>query len=392
MNDPASSSVAAVTLRLCYRHADVPATQVCARCRRTVCAGCASVGPQLQTMCTPCIQADALAQRRTIAVASVAAVALVSGLLFWATSRPTPVTYGEHGPAIERAAARVEHAPCDGQSSLDLAIVLNKARDFPRVVRVVEAFDKACQPVPRLWWESYSARRELQDFAGAEADATRLIADNPDDSDFHWWRGRVRRDGGNIDGAAVDFEKAVELAGTDAFFSAIDLADIRVRQNRACDAVPILATLVRNHEKSAKQAHLDTRLFRLMHDTPCPDALTALPEEGKVAAVCAALPQALQFATPRTAGFDFSLQNLWLARTRPIATGPAVACEAMVEQIDVRGSILDGSLLKSWHSRLACAGRPSVTATTLHVSALHAQEQLARKLVDAAIRDGCGRR
>jgi hypothetical protein len=64
----------------------------------------------------------------------------------------------------------------------------------------------------------------------------------------------------------------------------------------------------------------------------------------------------------------------------------------MVEQADAKGSVLDGTGMQSWHGRLACAGRPSVTATVLHASALQAQEQLARKLVDAAIRDGCGRR
>lgn len=271
-------------------------------------------------------------------------------------------------------------------------MLLNKSRDFPRVVRVVEAFDAACKPVPRLWWESYGARLELQDHAGAEVDAGRLIDDDPDDGDFRWWRGRARRERGDLDGAGKDFEKAVELAGKNAFFSVIDLADLRERQGRACDAVPMLATLLRDQAKQAKQAHVDSRLARLIRETPCPDALAALPEKGAVAAVCAALPQTLQFSTTSAAGFDFSLKNLWEARTRPIAAAPAVACESMVEQADAKGSVLDGTGMQSWHGRLACAGRPSVTATVLHASALQAQEQLARKLVDAAIRDGCGRR
>ncbi|MFZ9888718.1 MAG: hypothetical protein ACO3JL_14555, partial [Myxococcota bacterium] len=204
-------------------------------------------------------------------------------------------------------------------------------------------------------------------------------------------------------GAAADFEKAVELAGDRAFYSVLDLADVRVRQNRPCDAVPLLATLLRDQQKDALAARVDRRLHQLIDESHCPDALggapayspdalAALPDKGPVAAVCAALPQTLQFSSSSVAGFDFSVKNLWEARTRPIAAAPAVACETTVEQLEGKGTLLAGTGMRSWHGRLACAGRPSVTATTLHVSALQAQEQLAKKLVDAAIREGCSRR
>lgn len=392
MSDVAASSSAAAPMRLCYRHSDTQATQVCARCRRPVCDGCSTLNARMQTSCPSCIDADARGSRNVFVVSLAVIAVVAAGGLYWLQGRPRTVTYGEDAPAIESAAARVHNTPCDGQSNLDLARLLNKAHDFPRVVSVVEAFDAACKPAPRLWWESFNARFEMQDFVGAVADASRLIEDDPDDGDFRWWRGRARREQGDLDGAAVDFEKAVALAGHKAFYSVIDLADLRERQHRACDAVPALATLLRDQAKDAKAAHIDARLARLIHDTPCPDALAAMPEKGPVAAVCASLPQTLQFSTTSVAGFDSSLKNLWEARTRPVAAAPAVACETMIEQTDGKDTLLDGTGMLSWHGRLACAGRPSVTATVLHISALHAQEELARKLVDAAIRDTCVRR
>jgi hypothetical protein len=382
------ASAASAPMRFCYRHSDVVAVRGCDTCHKPICEACVGYGPRLEGVCPTCAASD---RRRGIMVAggavAVAAV-LVVGVFAWLGSMPATIDYSEHRLDIERASARVHNAPCDGQSTLDLVTLLNKARDFPRVIATVEAFDGACKPVPRLWWESHAARMEIQDFEGAIKDADRLIADTPDDGDFWWWRGKARRQHGDLDGAAADFEKAIEVTGPRAYFSVLDLVDLREQQQRPCDAVAPLAMLVKNQKDDAKAGPLRTRFRRLVTEGKCPDPLAAMPDKGSVAVVCASLPSALTFTEWQSSTFHASLQNTWSARTTPHARGAPVSCSAEVEEVD-GGEILKGSAMRSWSARLVCEGRPSITAQHLHVVPLKAQEELIKKLVDAGVRTWC---
>jgi hypothetical protein len=385
-NVPASA--ASAPMRFCYRHADAVAVRGCDVCHKPICDACVGYGPRLEGVCPSCA---ASGRRRGLAIAAIAtigAVVVVVGVAAWISAMPAAIDYGEHRLEIERASARVHNAPCDGQSTLDLVRLLNTTRDFPRVITTVEAFDAACKPVPRLWWESYAARMEIQDFAGAVADADRLIKDDPDDGDFWWWRGKARRQQGDLVGAATDFEKSIEVTGPKAYFSVLDLVDLREQQQRPCDAVGPLAMLVKNQKDDAKAQPLRTRLRRLVTSGGCPDPLAAMPEKGSVAAVCAAAPTALTFTDWQSSTFHQSLQNTWVARTAPAARGAPAACAAELEEL--RGvDFLKGSAMRSWSARLVCDGRPSVTAQQLHAVPLKAQEELIKKLVDGALRTWC---
>lgn len=383
------SSAAGAPMRLCYRHSDTVAVRGCEACRKPICEACLGFGPRLEGLCPACASKQ---QHRGTAVAAVAvlgATLVVGGALFWLSSMPPTVTYGEHRMDIERADARVRNAPCDGQSALELADLLNKERDHRRTIAVVDAFDEACKPVPRLWWESYAARMQVQDHDGAINDASRLIADSPDDGDFWWWRGKAKREAGDLAGAAADLEKAVELTGPKAYFSALDLVDVREQQQRPCDAVIPMAMIVRHNKDEGRKQRLETQLKRLVRDGHCPDPLAAMPDKGQVAAVCATLPSSLGFTEWQATGFHQSLQNTWTARVGPLARGTPVACNAEFEEVD-GGDILKGTGMRSWSARLSCAGLPSVTAQHLHVVPLKAQEELIKKLVDGGVKRWCG--
>lgn len=383
------NSPAAAPIRLCYRHSDTPATRGCDVCRRPICVACAGVGPKLESICAPCADAGRTRTQRLTASAVLVVVVALGGLAGWVFTRPPAVTYGEHAGEIERAAARVANAPCDGQSTLDLITLLNQERDFRRTIDLVDTFDASCAPVPRLWWSSYAARTEVQDFAGAERDATRLIDDDKEDADFRWWRGKSRRSQGNLAGAAEDFQKAIELS-PNAFFSVLDYADVVERQGKACAAIPALVKLVHNQPDDAAKQRVPQLLHRLITDTPCPDPTAALPRNTEnVATVCTTLPAGLDFEGDVTSGFAFSVQNTWTARTAPVATGPRVRCAVDVAEVDTKGGILAGTGMRSWSGRLACTGKPSITAQALHAVPLQAQEELVKKLVDAGIRRFC---
>ncbi len=374
-------------MRLCYRHPDTAANRRCDVCRRPICEACVGYGPRLENVCGPCASASARKGRVAVA-AGIAAVTVVLGVLVaYAVTRPAPIVYGEHRAKIEMAQARIEHAPCDGQSTLELVELLNKERDYTRTVAVVDAFDAACKPVPRLWWASYTARMQLQDFVGAAAAASRLIEDAPDDGDFWWWRGKARRDAGDLAGAEADFKRTIELTPR-ALYSVIDLVDLLEKSGRACDGVPALARLVQTQPDEAKKRALDSRLSRLIRETPCADVTATMTGVKDVAAVCAALPKAFNFGSDVTSGFAFSLQNTWVARTAPVAQGDARLCATDVEEVNTKG-ILAGTGMRVYAGRLACKDLPSVTAQRMHAVPLKAQEELVKELINSAIASWC---
>jgi tetratricopeptide (TPR) repeat protein len=376
-------------MRLCYRHPDTAATRGCDACRRPICDACAGFGPHLESICAPCATASARRSRLIAAGASAAAIAVVGGLIAFAATRPPAIIYGEHKAKIEMALSRVANTPCDGQSTLELVELLNKERDYARVVSVVEAFDAACKPVPRIWWASYTARMQLQDYKGAENDAGRLIENAPDDGDFWWWRGKAKRDGGDVAGAEADFKKTIERTPR-ALYSVIDLVDLLEKNGRACEGVPALAKLVASQPDEAKKRGLDTRLHRMIRETPCADVTAAIPKKGDVATVCSTLPKDLSFGDGVTSGFAFSLKNTWTARTSPVAQGDAKLCAADVEEVNSTSSVLSGTGMHLYSGRLACTGLGSVTGQTLHAVPLKAQEELVKELVNGAIKTWCG--
>lgn len=173
-------------------------------------------------------------------IGAVAAVAVVVGFGAFIAAQPAPVPYGEHRAEITRLSARVAATPCDEQSTLELAELLNTERDYPGTIRVVDGFATRCKPMPRLLWASYSARMQVQDFAGAVVNATTLMTNNPDDGDIVWWRAKAKRELGDVSGTEADLRRAAELAGLRAFWSVRDLATLLETDHRACEAVPLL--------------------------------------------------------------------------------------------------------------------------------------------------------
>ncbi len=386
-----TSSAAPSSVRVCYRHLDTTTGHSCAQCRRPICNACLGVGTDMRPTCPACADSQGRRSQAVMIAAAAAVAVVVAGIGTFIAMQPAPVPYGEHRLEIERLSARIAASPCEGQSTLELVDLLNKERDFPRTVVVVDAFRAACKPVPRLYWSSYAAKMQVQDFAGAVADATLLIADNGSDGDFWWWRAKARRASGDLLGAEADLLRAHELHGDTSFWTALDLASLLEEQHRPCDAVPILALVHRNSSAEAAKVDVGARLSRLIHETPCADITAAMPKRGDVAAPCSTLPSQLQISDELGSGFEFSLKNTWAARTMTVATGEPAVCRAEFEKLDISNTALADTGMQSWAARLACVGRGSVTAQALGAVPLKAQEELVVKLVDAGVRQWCGR-
>jgi len=132
----------------------------------------------------------------------------------------------------------VEAKPCNKGTVFDLANRLNKADRFADTARITTAWIKRCGPFPRLLWKTYYAYEQLEKWPEAEAVATDLVVDSPDDGDFWWWRGQARVKAGKLAAAAADFRQATAARPLEESRGAslMDLADIADKAGATCDA------------------------------------------------------------------------------------------------------------------------------------------------------------
>lgn len=389
MTTPLISSAGVSVGRVCFRHNDAGASLTCSTCRRSICDACVSVGNNFSVVCVSCAS-ESRRRANVVTGAAIGAAALVFvGVGAFVATRPPAFEYKDR-LEVNSLEARVAQNDCDGQATLEFANLLNKEGDFSRVISVVDSFRERCTEVPRLYWESYGARMAVQDWTGAVDDASRLVQHDPDDGDFWWWRAKAKRKAGDLAGAEADFKKSADVAGKDAFYAVIDLADLLEDQHRACEGAPRLAALIINHKGDAERQGIDKTLARLVHEQGCADPLAAVPKDAtSIASLCSTLPAKLTFDDGRAAsGFEFALASTWQARTRTQVSGAAVVCRAEVAQ-NGEGGVM-GSALLSFTARLTCSGLAPVTSTTLAISGLKAQELLTAKLIDRAISSWCG--
>ena len=382
------SSAAVGVGRVCYRHSDTGATQTCSSCRRSICDGCVAVGNNFAVVCASCANASERRSRLVTASAVGLALVVVGGAFAFIMTQPPVIEYGEHRIGIEKAEARIAGAPCNGQSTLDLVDLLNKEGDYVRVINVVDDFRAHCAPVNRLYWESYGARMQVQDFKGAADDASRLIDGDKDDGDFWWWRAKARRKAGDLVGAEADLRKSAEITGKGAFWAILDLTNLLEQQQRGCEAVPLLAQLTINKHDQAETNGVMKTLSRLVREGGCPDPLAAMPKGATtVSTLCSTLPAQLVFDEGRASGFEFALAGAWQARVGSVARGKPVSCRAEVAQnphVDLLGDVM-----KSYTARLSCTGLAPTTSTTMAISALKVEEAFTGLLLDQSIKKWC---
>lgn len=84
----------------------------------------------------------------------------------------------------------LKNNPCSLTYSVQLTGAINATGDYEETLRFIDENFEECGRRTRLLWSAEYTRRMSEDFAGAAAACTELIHEDPNDSDFWWWRGR----------------------------------------------------------------------------------------------------------------------------------------------------------------------------------------------------------
>lgn len=244
----------------CYKHAAAPAAATCLLCDRTLCEPC--VVYDLSTVhCIDCAR-RARRRRSLVAAAKIAAVvtALAGGVISVMLRPPTETT--TLNPHLAALRHKVLAERCDKRATLEYEEALLADTQWRAALADSDEFFGKCGDWYRLRWVRYGAHEHLNEHAAAIDEATRLIAHDPTDHDYYWWRGIAYEELGNDDAAIADYKKTLQLLPS-ADRIPFNLANVLERHDRFCEARQPILQFVAHHPELATNRRVVEQLERL---------------------------------------------------------------------------------------------------------------------------------
>jgi len=98
---------------------------------------------------------------------------------------------------------------CDQKRTLSFGDRMNREQRYEAAVRLVKQHEEKCGPWRRLLWVSLYANQQRGAWKEVTQHATRLIEEDPDDSDYWWWRGEAFAKLGEHEQAAADYHQSI---------------------------------------------------------------------------------------------------------------------------------------------------------------------------------------
>jgi tetratricopeptide (TPR) repeat protein len=233
---------------LCFIHPQSPSVTTCAGCDRGICEACTMTALE-GGMCPRCFaRAQARSRRRQLLGlfgSGTAALALAAGIVFF-LGRTAAESSGA-AEAARRAQLRDRYSwktrglegvllrePCNLASALELAVAYNQGGKYENTIAFADNFESECGLAPRLLSAKFFAHEQRGEWLAASQLATRLIENQPGDSDFWWWRGRTQAELGGYDQAAADFRQSMAAHMTDQ--ALVRFTRVMEKQGRPCEA------------------------------------------------------------------------------------------------------------------------------------------------------------
>ena len=245
----------------CGKHANAPATASCEGCEQPICDVCL-VYDYARPHCFACAKKKRRGRRLRQAAMLAVVVGALGSLVGYVVTRPKRFDYGAYAGKVALLGDKVQAERCDRQSTLDLEEAMLAAGDARGALGDSDVFFAKCGDWYRLRWTRYSAHERLSEHALAVEEATKLIAHDPDDHDYRWWRGVAYEAMDRLDDAATDYRKALEITPA---LEAIpfNLARVLERQGRWCEAAQAVAQYLQYHPQAQTIEHIQEQLVRL---------------------------------------------------------------------------------------------------------------------------------
>jgi hypothetical protein len=143
------------------------------------------------------------------------------------------------GPPNPNEVSSVEEsvvAGCDPEKIENLVQLYNEEDKHLQAIRAGTAYQKKCKRYSKLDWDILYAHEQLDQWKEAEVIVERLMKEDPSDSDFWWWRGKVRRNLNKHAAAVVDLRQSLSQSTGNSNGIQIDHLDRAATQiDRPCE-------------------------------------------------------------------------------------------------------------------------------------------------------------
>ena len=199
-----------------------------------------------------------------VAAVAVAVVVMPIGNDAKATPKPADVKPPVIGPAPKPDTSFDDQviASCDPQKIENLVDVYKEERKWAAAIRAGELYQKKCPRHSKLDWDILYAEERLEHWDKAEVIVERLMKEDPTDTDFWWWRGKVRRHLGKHAAAVVDLRQSLSWSTSNSNGVQIDHLDKAATEiDRRCEAafgLRWLANIGMELSRSAEREMLET--------------------------------------------------------------------------------------------------------------------------------------
>jgi aspartyl protease family protein len=153
-----------------------------------------------------------------------------------------PDPFAGEPPVIRALKSQLAEAPCNARAALKLAEALIDADRHNDVVAVGGQWHAKCGPHVELDWKVFHAYKQLGQWEQALPVVSTIIANDPEDSDYWWWRAEVQEQLERDQAALADYRQS--LANSDNYeggaFAAGRIARPARRAGRSCEALSAL--------------------------------------------------------------------------------------------------------------------------------------------------------
>jgi tetratricopeptide (TPR) repeat protein len=245
----------------CYKHASAPAAASCDRCRRELCEPCIVYDVSL-AHCIDCAQRRRRGRALGAAAKIGAVVAVLGGGIAWMALRPRPFDYGADAQRIAQLHNKVVGQRCDKAATLEYEEAILRAGNYRGALSDSDAFFAACGDWYRLRWVRYGAHEHLDEHAKAADEATKLMAHDPEDHDYPWWRGLAYEEMGRVDDAIADYKKTLTLLPS-ADRIPFNLANLLEQKGQFCAAREPILKFLQHYPEYATRPKIAAQLDRL---------------------------------------------------------------------------------------------------------------------------------
>ncbi|RKH32117.1 tetratricopeptide repeat protein [Corallococcus sicarius] len=182
----------------------------------------------------------------------------------------------DHGlkkPIVRKLREALKETPCDKAKAQEYAQLLLTTGDLKGVTKAADDFTAACGPNVVLLQLSYTANARQGQKAEALKAATALVEAQPENASYRVWRGLSQEALGQTEGAAADYQKALELQPDQR---PILNAAVKAYEtlNRPCDALAAYERYVQAKPAEANKADIKNAMEALALKTSCPAAET----------------------------------------------------------------------------------------------------------------------